>query len=83
MKRAASSFEKKEKEVLINVAQKIGSTLGQVAALGEVAKKASQATPKPVRRRRRRAVRKKTTSEARRRVRRARGNKNLHPARRR
>jgi hypothetical protein len=83
MKRAASSFEKKEKRVLIDIAQKIGSTLGQVAALGEVAKKASQATPKPMRRRRQGAVRKKTASKARRRVRRARRNKNLHPARRR
>jgi hypothetical protein len=82
MKRAMSGFEKKEKQVLINVAQKIGSTLGQVAALGEVAKKASQATPKPMRRRRRGAVRKKTASKARRRVRRARRIKNLHAARR-
>jgi hypothetical protein len=82
MKRAANGFEKKEKQVLINVAQKIGSTLGQVAALGKVAKKASQATPKPMRRRRRGIVRKKTASKARRRIRGARGNKNLHPSRR-
>ena len=83
MKRAASGFEKKEKQVLITVAQKIGSTLGHVAALGEVAKKASQATPKPMRRRRRGIVRKKTASKARRRVSRVRRNKNLRPARRR
>jgi hypothetical protein len=83
MKRAASGFEKKEKQILINVAQKIGATLGQVAALGEVAKKASQAKPKRMRRRRQGAVRKKTASKARRRVRRVRRNKNLHPARRR
>jgi hypothetical protein len=82
MKRAASGFEKKEKQILINVAQKIGSTLGHVAALREVAKKTSEATPKPMRRRKRGIVRKKTASKARRRVRRARGNKNLHPARR-
>jgi hypothetical protein len=50
MKRA--SFVDKERQVLITVAQKIGSTLGQVAALGQVAKKASTATVKPVRRRR-------------------------------
>ena len=49
MKRAAS-FVDKEKEVLITVAEKIGSTLGQVAALGQAAKKASRATGKPVRR---------------------------------
>ena len=82
MKRTASAFEKKEKQVLITVAQKIGSTLGQVAALGEAAKKASQATPKPMRRRRRGAVRKKTASKARRRVRRVPRNKKSHPARR-
>jgi hypothetical protein len=49
MKKAAS-FVDKEKEVLIAVAEKIGSTLGQVAALGQAAKKASRATAKPVRR---------------------------------
>ena len=72
MKRAASGFEKKEKQILINVAQKIGSTLGHVAALGEVAKKASQAKGKPMRRPRRGAMRKKSASKARRRVRRVR-----------
>ena len=81
MKRA--SFVDKEKQVLVTVAEKIGTTLGRVAAFGQVAKKASQATPKPMRRRGRGAVRKKTASKARRRVRRARRNKNLHPARRR
>jgi len=39
----ASGFVDKEKEVLITVAEKIGSTLGQVAALGQVARKASRA----------------------------------------
>jgi hypothetical protein len=81
MKRAASGFEKKEKQVLITVAQKIGSTLGQVAALGQVAKNASEATPKPARRRRPRDVPKKTASKGRRRVRRATRSKNSRYAR--
>jgi hypothetical protein len=81
MKRAASGFEKKEKQVLITVARKIGSTLGQVAALGQVAKKASQGTPKPARQRRPKAPPKKTASA--RSGRRARRGKNLRPARRR
>jgi hypothetical protein len=80
MKRAASGFEKKEKQVLITVARKIGSTLGQVAALGKAAKKAGQATPKSARQRRPKAAPQKTASA--RRVRRARRGKNLRPARR-
>ena len=44
MKRA--SFVDKEKQVLVTVAEKIGSTLGQVAALGQVAKKATQSERK-------------------------------------
>ncbi|MGB9245182.1 MAG: hypothetical protein WCC03_17670, partial [Candidatus Acidiferrales bacterium] len=48
MKRA--SFIDKEKQVLVTVAEKIGSTLGQVAALGQVAKKATRASVRPVRR---------------------------------
>jgi hypothetical protein len=55
MKRA--SFVDKEKQVLVTVAEKIGSTLGQVAALGKVAKKATRASVKPVRRRLKRTVR--------------------------
>ena len=39
MKRA--SFVDKERQVLVTVAEKIGSTLGQVAALGQAAKKAT------------------------------------------
>jgi hypothetical protein len=58
MKKAAS-FVDKEKEVLITVAEKIGSTLGQVAALGQTAKKVSRRTVKPVRRRLKRTVRTK------------------------
>jgi hypothetical protein len=52
MKKGTSSFVDKEKRVLISVAERIGSTLGQFAALGQVAKKTSRAAPKPVRRRR-------------------------------
>jgi len=58
MKRA--SFVDKEKQVLVTVAEKIGSTLGQVAALGQAAKKATRATVKPVRRRLKRTVRTKS-----------------------
>jgi hypothetical protein len=58
MKRA--SFVDKEKQVLVTVAEKIGSTLGQVAALGQVAKKATRASIKPVRRRLKRTVRTKS-----------------------
>ena len=59
MKRA--SFVDKEKQVLVTVAEKIGSTLGQVAALGQVAKKATKrASVKPVRRRLKRTVRTKS-----------------------
>ena len=63
MKRAAS-FVDKEKEVLITVAEKIGSTLGQVAALAEVAKKASRESKKPARRHRlKRSARTKSASK--------------------
>nr|UXE45007.1 hypothetical protein Hi04_10k_c4039_00015 [uncultured bacterium] len=58
MKRA--SFVDKEKQVLVTVAEKIGSTLGQVAALGHVARKATRASVKPVRRRLTRTVRTKS-----------------------
>jgi hypothetical protein len=51
-KRSAGSFVDKEKKVLNAVARKIGSTLGQVAALGNTAKKARDAEAKPVRQRR-------------------------------
>ena len=61
MKRA--SFVDKEKQVLVTVAEKIGSTLGQVAALGQVAKKATRASVKPVRRRLKRTVRTKSASK--------------------
>jgi hypothetical protein len=57
MKRA--SFVDKEKQVLVTVAEKIGSTLGQVAALGQVAKKVTRASVKPVHGRRKRTVRTK------------------------
>jgi hypothetical protein len=70
MKRA--SFVDKEKQVLVTVAEKIGTTLGQVAAFGQVAKKASTAAVKPMRRRRvARTGRKKSSSKAARLVRRA------------
>jgi len=60
----ASDFVDKEKQVLITVAEKIGSTLGQVAALGQVAKNASGAAAKPVRRRRlKRTARTNTASK--------------------
>ena len=58
MKRA--SFVDKEKQVLVTVAEKIGSTLGQVAALGQAAKKATRASVKPVRHRLKRTVRTKS-----------------------
>jgi hypothetical protein len=58
MKRA--SFVDKEKQVLITVAEKIGSTLGQVAALAQAAKKATRANVEPVRRRLKRTVRTKS-----------------------
>jgi hypothetical protein len=65
------SFVDKEKQVLVTVAEKIGSTLGQVAALGQVAKKATRASVKPVRRRKlTRAARSKSSSKAARPVRR-------------
>jgi hypothetical protein len=51
-KGTSNSFVDKEKQVLISVAERIGSTLGQFAALGQGAKKASRAMPRPVRRRR-------------------------------
>ena len=50
MTKRAASFADKEKEVLITVAEKIGSTLGQAAALAQVAKKASRASRNPARR---------------------------------
>jgi hypothetical protein len=63
MKKAAS-FVDKEKEVLITVAEKIGSTLGQVAALAQTAKKVSRRAVKPVRRRGlKRAMRTKSASK--------------------
>jgi hypothetical protein len=63
-KKAPNGFVDKEEQVLIAVAEKIGSTLGQVAALGQVAKKASRATVRPVRRRGlKRTVRTKSTSK--------------------
>lgn len=69
MKRA--SFVDREKQVLVTVAEKIGSTLGQVAALGQAAKKATRASVKPVRRRRlARTARRKSSSKAARPVRR-------------
>ena len=55
-----ASFVDKEKQVLVTVAEKIGSTLGQVAALGQMAKKASRASVKPVRCRLKRTVRMKS-----------------------
>jgi hypothetical protein len=58
MKRA--SFVDKEKQVLVTVAEKIGSTLGHVAALGQMANKATRASVKPVRRRLKRTVGKKS-----------------------
>jgi hypothetical protein len=68
-KRTSNNFVDKEKRVLISVAQRIGSTLGQFVALGQVAKKASQATPKLVRRRRKPGTaRTKPSSKAARRV---------------
>jgi hypothetical protein len=80
----ASGFVDKEKQVLIKVAEKIGSTLGQVAALGQVAKKASRATVKPVSRRRfTRTARTKSASKTARRIREAARSKNKRSARRR
>ena len=65
MKKGTSNFVDKEKRVLISVAERIGSTLGQFAALRQVAKKTSRATPKPVRRRRKpRTARAKLSSKA-------------------
>ena len=64
MKKGTSNFVDKEKRVLISVAERIGSTLAQVAALGQVAKKTSRATPKPVRRRKPRNARTKLSSKA-------------------
>jgi hypothetical protein len=58
MKRA--SFVNKEKQVLVTVAEKIGSTLRHVAALGQAAKKVTRASVKPVRRRLKRTVRTKS-----------------------
>lgn len=52
MRKRAASFVDKEKQVLITVAEKIGSTLGQAAALAQVAKKASRTSRKPPRRHR-------------------------------
>jgi hypothetical protein len=49
-KRSAGTFVDTENKVLNAVARKIGSTLGQVAALGNTAKKARDAEAKPVRR---------------------------------
>ena len=64
-KGTSNSFVDKEKRVLISVAERIGSTLGQVAALGQGAKKASRAMPRPVRRRRKpRTARTKPSSKA-------------------
>jgi len=60
------TFVEKEKQVLVTVAEKIGSTLGQVVALGQVAKKATRASIKPVRRRLKRTVRTKSVSKTRR-----------------
>jgi hypothetical protein len=72
MRKRAASFVDKERQVLITVAEKIGSTLGQVAALGQVAKKASRATLKPVRRRKlKHTVRTKSASKTARRIRHA------------
>jgi hypothetical protein len=59
------SFVEKEKQVLVTVAEKIGSTLGRVAALGQVAK-TTRASVKPVRRRLKRTVRTKSVSKTRR-----------------
>ena len=50
-RRATSTFVDKEKKVLNSFAKTIGSTLGQVAALGQTAKKARSAEAKPARRR--------------------------------
>lgn len=80
MKRA-SGFVDKEKQVLIAVAEQIGSTLGQVAALGKVAKKASRVMPKPVRRHR--SIRTAHTNSVRKTVRRTRHAKRKASARRR
>lgn len=65
MSKRASDFVDKEKQVLITVAEKIGSTLGQVVALGQVAKKASRASVTPVRRRPKRTVRTKSSKNKR------------------
>ena len=84
MSKTASGFVDKEKQVLIKVAEKIGSTLGQVAALGQVAKKASRATVKPVSRRRfTRTARTKSASKTARRIREAARGKKKRSARRR
>ena len=84
MSKRASGFVDKEKQVLIKVAEKIGSTLGQVAALGQVAKKASRATIKPARRRRlTRSARTKSASKIARRIREAARSKKKRSARRR
>jgi hypothetical protein len=64
-KGTSNNFVDKEKRVLISVAERIGSTLGQFAALGQVAKKASRVTPKTVRQRRKpRTARNKLSSKA-------------------
>jgi hypothetical protein len=63
-RKAPNGFVDKEEHVLIAVAEKIGSTLGHVAALGQVAKKAGRATVRPVRRRGlKRTVRTNSTSK--------------------
>jgi hypothetical protein len=68
-KGTSNNFVDKEKRVLISVAERIGSTLGQFAALGQAAKKAGRATPKLVRRRRKPGTaRTKPSSKATRRV---------------
>ena len=64
-KETSNSFVDKEKRVLISVAERIGSTLGQFAALGQGAKKSSRAMARPVRRRRKpRTARPKPSSRA-------------------
>jgi hypothetical protein len=70
MKKGTSNgFVDKEKRVLISVAERIGPTLGQFAALGQVAKKVSRAMPRPVRRRRKpRTARPKPSARAAQRV---------------
>jgi hypothetical protein len=83
-KAAGQDFVDKEKQVLIAVAEKIGSTLGQVAALGNVAKKASKATARPTGRRRpARTTHRKSASKTLGRTGRAVRGKNRRSARRR